>query len=394
MDYAKKTNLKGKNCMVYFHSEVLTTKPTDAQKWHELVNKCPTSDVFFTPEYALLSEATRGDTRADFGGEAQLFFYGDDQNYVIYPLLKRRIGELPFTELLPPELKDSLDIISPYGYSGPLPHITNPDIAEELCGRFLGEFHQYCIQNNIVAEFVRLHPFIKNHLFFQKFPDIAIKRAAQVVYINLRQDITLIKKNFSRGNKSSIEKARNSGLEIRCSKTQDDIDSFYHLYTQTMERNKARSSYFFSKDFFYNLFKLLGDNVELFSTAYQGRVIGGGILLLKDNIVHYYLGGSDADFLFLRPNNFLFYQAILWVKERGCEFFNLGGGHSSIYDSLFRFKTSFSETTADFYTYSRVHNEGVYRILCQARDNYDELTSRELVKSDYFPEYRRQQIPK
>ncbi len=368
------------------------TKVLDTSKnrelWNKLVDALALKDIYFTPEYAMLFEATEGEVREAFGGEAQLFFYGNKRNYIIYPFFKRKVSELPFRELLPPESQGWFDIISPYGYSGPIAYISEPKIEGELWQGFVKEFHHYCLQNNIVAEFARLHPYFRNHLLLEKFTDINIVKRAEVVFIDLELDESLIRKSMTKGNKSSVSKARRSGVEISQSKSKDDIAAFYQLYTYTMERSEAKRAYFFSGKFFNDTLQLLDNNVELFSARYKDQIIAASLFLFKGDLAHYYLSGSDADFLSVCPNNLLLYQAMLWAKEQGYKIFNLGGGFEPN-DSLFQFKSSFSKTTTDFYTYSRVHNEEIYEILCQTKDRYDKMNGLEIPKGDYFPRYRR-----
>lgn len=373
--------------VLHFSSLVLTTKDSDIEKWRILVNKCPNSDIFFSPDYALLFEATNKDAREDFGGEARLFFYGDEEDYIIYPFFQRRISELPFAALLPPESKDCLDIISPYGYSGPLACITNPGLTEQLWEAFIREFHNYCIQNNVVAEFARLHPFIRNHLPLEKFPDINIRSNAAVVYVDLTQDESQIWKNMTKGNKSSVSKARRNGVEIIQSKTKEAVDTFHQLYISTMERNKAKRSYFFSKKFFNDTIRLLDENVNLFRASYKGKIIAASLFLFKGNLAHYYLSGSDVNFFDLCPNNLLLYQTILWAREQGYKIFNLGGGLETG-DSLFHFKASFSKATAGFYSYTKIHNQGLYDMLCEKKVEYENTRGGRGIQTNYFPQYR------
>jgi hypothetical protein len=371
-----------------FYSLILSTNGSDIEKWRTLVNRHSQKDVFFTPEHAMVYERTGGATRKDFGGEALLFFLGNERDFIIYPFFKRKISELPFYSILGDESEDWFDIISPYGYSGPLAYIDDSELEVSLWQSFLNEFHNFCVENNIIAEFARLHPYFKNHLVLTKSTDINIEKKSSVVYLELEQNESQMWKNMTKGSKSSVSKARRSGIEIRCSSTEDAIESFYQLYIATMERNKAKKAYFFSRDFFNDTFQLLGENVRLFSAWYEDRVIAASLFLLGDNLVHYYLSGSDANYLTLSPNNLLLYEAILWAKSRGFKIMNLGGGYGQN-DSLFHFKSSFSKTTADFYTYSRIHNQTVYERLHRARDLYGEQEHENVIQSDYFPIYRR-----
>ena len=374
--------------MTAFYSEVLTTKGSDLTRWRDLAHEYQDGDIYFTPEYVMAFEATRGQTGRDFGGEGQLFFYGNPESCVIYPFFKRSLAELPFYELFCAEAEQWFDVVSPYGYGGPLAHITEPEVAERLWRDFLKEFHDYCAQNSIVAEFGRLHPYIRNHLPLQNLPDINVRRTASVVCIDLEQDESLLRKNMTKGNRSSVSKARRMGVEIRCSVTKDELDAFYELYVDTMARNEAGEAYLFSRDFLDDICQLLGNSVRLFSACYEGQTIAASLFLFGGKLAHYYLSGSNANFLHLSPNNLLLYEAILWAQGQGYKMFDLGGGiHPG--DSLFHFKASFSKKTADFYTYSRTHNEPVYRALCEARERYDGMSQDELMQSDYFPAYRR-----
>jgi len=59
----------------------------------------------------------------------------------------------------------------------------------------------------------------------------------------------------------------------------------------------------------------------------------------------------------------------------GSRIFDLGGGYGD--SGLLNFKKSFSKNTADFYTYSRIHNQEVYDRLCKNKP-----------ETDFFPRYR------
>ena len=372
-----------------FNTQVLTTREPDIAKWRGLVTSNPRADIYFTPEFAMTFERSTGTTRQDFGGEALLFFYGNQQNNIIYPFFKRPISELPFSELLPLESRIWFDIISPYGYSGPLSYVTETGLEHLLWTGFLEEFHNYCVNNDIVAEFVRLHPYIKNHLSLQDYSDSSnlIKRS-EVVYVDLEQDEALIWKNLTKGHKSSISKARRSGVEIRSYDTTDQINAFYQLYTATMERNRAKDAYFFSREFINDTVQLLEGKVKLYCALYDDKIIAASLFLFFGNLAHYYLSGSDVSYLSVCPNNLMLWEVIQRAKEQGYKIFNLGGGYSPN-DSLFHFKSFFSTTTADFYTFSKVHNAAIYEKLCQSRERYAELKGEVSVQSDYFPGYRR-----
>ena len=356
-----------------FYPELLTIK--DTERWNSLVNNIPQKDIYFTPEYASIFEKT-------FGDEARLFFYGNRRNYILYPFFQRKISALPFYN------DDTIlyDIVSPWYYGGPLAFIATAEAEGKLMAGFFSELHDYCRQSNIVTEFTRLHPFIRNDLLVEKFA--TVDKRWEIVYVDLTQDEKTIWDNFKKENRKAIRKAKQSGVEVFLSQSKADMEIFYTLYTADMERKHAGEFYFFPREFFDNMLELLGNKVQLFLARYDAQTIAASLLVGMDDFAHDYLRTSVPEFLNMRPNNLLVYTKILWAKENNYKLFSLQGGQSRS-DGIFRFKSTFSETTADFYTYSKVHNEEIYTMLCQARDEYDRITGKEPVISDYFPKYRR-----
>ena len=65
------------------------------------------------------------------------------------------------------------DISSAYGYGGPLfefsDQCNNIGILEK---EFFSVFSDYCKTNNIITQFDRFHPLLKNHLFFEGYSEL------------------------------------------------------------------------------------------------------------------------------------------------------------------------------------------------------------------------------
>lgn len=364
-----------------FCLEVLTAHGSDEKKWRDLVNNLPIKDIYFTSEYAKLFEMTEGKTRERFGGEAQLFFYGDNKNYIIHPLLKRKINDLPFYSG-----ETLYDVVSPWYYGGPLSFLTDEEKKKELFTGFFKEFHNYCTQNNIITEFVRLHPILKNHLPLADY--VKLEKRWKIVYVDLTQDKETIWNNFKKENRKAIRKAQQNNIEIVHTKNREDIEKSYEIYLSAMKKINADESYFFSKKFFSSIFELLGNNAQLFVAKHGTEIVAASVLLGMGDICNDYLRASRPEFLNMRPNNLLIYHIILWAKENGYKIFSLQGGQSKD-DGILRFKLTFSDKTADYFTYSKIHNESKYKILCEARDRYDKLSGRVVERLDFFPYYRR-----
>ena len=291
----------------------------------------PYPDIFFTAEYQDLFQDTA------FGGEPCQFTYAG----IDYRFYKRPIEGTPY-----------YDIVSPYGYSGPV------IIGDRQCilantkmwYEFLIKFSQnFCRPQNIIAEFARIHPFegmtdrLGNHY------------EHEIYYIDLTQSEKEIWKGFDKGCKSAIKK----NVELACP------TQFKRLYERTMDRLCADKAYYFTPRFWDKL-KMIG-----LEESAPGAM---AILLLHKPYAHYFLSANE-----LGGNvNQLIWETALMLKDAGYEIFNLGGGLKAG-DSLEHFKKSFTSTSKPFYTYRKIHDQTVYNELSQG------------LETDYFPAYRSKQ---
>jgi hypothetical protein len=295
-------------------------------------------DIFFTEEYQQLFKDT------EFGGIPCQFNY-DGIDYRFY---KRPI---PGTKYF--------DIVSPYGYSGPV------DISGSLYLNsggitFLNYFYEYCDDNNIIAEFIRLHPFINDKVNAHYEHDI--------YYIDLTQSESEIWKGFDKGCKSAIKKAeRNLWLSL---------DTEFRLWWEKMYyitmRKHSADNYQFNHAFWVKLFQTCSP--KLFGIHDGENMLSASIILKHEDYCHYFLAAGGNQ-------NYLLSEAIKWAKDQGCKIFNLGGGLKAG-DSLESFKKSFTKTSKPFFTYRKIHNVEVYNKLCQEK-GIDPNSE------GYFPNYRR-----
>jgi hypothetical protein len=263
--------------------------------------------------------------------------------------------------------------VSPWYYGGP---ISNHFYSQQMFKNFIAKFTKYCKENRIVSEFQRFNPITKNHILYDR---ASFNR--KIVYVDLTQDMDTINYNYERHVKKNIKKAFRSNLSIYRDESQKGIEIFKKLYTQSMKQKHAKPFYFFSDDFFENLFNMFKDEVYLFHVDYNGKVICSSMELGKYGILHDYLRGTDSKYLELRPNDFLLDTVINWAKQERFKYFSLGGGNTTKEDdSQYKFKKSFSTNTADFYVYKKIHNMEVYKQLCKGKDLKYE-------SAQYFPEY-------
>lgn len=351
----------------------------DFKEWESLCLNAPNCDIYFFPQYVKIYELN-GE------GKGRCFmYYESSNNYILLPFIKRKINELDIFQ----DLKETYyDIISPYGYSGPLIVSDGRVDNERLIKTFLDQFNKFCIRSSIITEFCRLHPLLKNHKFLMG--KVAIQERNKTVYIKLNQEIDTIWKNIRKGHKSSIKKACKNGIEIIEDKKFNHLGDFLNLYYLTMEKRGAKSYYNFPKSYFKNTINLLNGNVKLFLARYNSEVISASLFIhYKEDYINYHLSGSSPNYLHLCPNNLLIHEVALWAKEKGIKFFHLGGGVDAPEDSLFRFKSGFSKDRSTFFTYSKVYNKSVYMFLNKKKIEYEKQNNIQNINIHYFPVYRR-----
>lgn len=347
----------------------------DKQNWVRNIQQFSKKDVYYFHEYCSLYHLM-GD------GEPHLAIYKDNKgNQVGYSFIKRPI-ELDYTEIDTTEL---FDIITPYGFGGPL----TPNPNKVLIKSFRDEFDDYCRQNNIISEFIRFHPLLKNHQNLDGLLDVIYDR--DTVYIDLTKSEDEIRGNYHKNHRRNLNKGINLNLEFKVFEGQQAIsivDSFYKLYCETMDKLNATSYYYFSEEYMRKLIIGLSKNSMIAAVFFGGKVVSAALCIYEDGILNYHLGCSDKEYLHLGANIFQFHHIALWGKQKGLQSFHLGGGHVGR-DSLFQFKNRFNpEGTLAFYIGKKIHNLEKYNSLVSAWERH----YKQKLKDDFFPAYRKQPV--
>ncbi|NFN92762.1 GNAT family N-acetyltransferase [Clostridium botulinum] len=315
---------------------------SDSKKWNEYLELLPQhlQDIYYTSNYYKLYERN-GD------GKAKLFIYREDEKIAINSFMLNEIKKYNLDEKY-------YDIESAYGYGGPL---TNSH-DETFLINFENEFLKYCNDNNIVAEFIRFHPIIKNQKIFKK--NIEILHNRTTVYLDLTKGIEEIwQDDIKSKNRNMIRKAKKNGVNIQIS---NDYNEFKKIYSITMDKVSA-SNYYYFNDQYYDIVKK-NDNYILLNATKNNTIIASAIFIQYGEYFHYHLAGSLHEYLKFSPNNLLLWEAIKLACNRGMKCFHFGGGlEDSLNDNLFKFKSSFSKNTTDFFIGKRIHNKPIYDYL-------------------------------
>lgn len=346
----------------------------DAEEWQKALDRLGRKDVYYQPEYSRLYEQL-GD------GTPLLFYYENpDGDNIGYVFLKRPLDSLPIAQNEVFSRK-AYDIITPYGYGGPLYNRT----TSEAVSNFRKAFGRYCQEENIVSEFIRFNPMLKNHFYLDDWMDVSYNR--ETIYIDLRQSRQELFSQYHHNHRRNIRKARKYDLSFKAYTKQEAVEcagAFYEIYKETMDRVGAEAYFYFSENYIRQLLEGLDGKSMIGAVFYEGKMVSAALCMHEGDILYYHLGCSKEKYFHLRANVFQFHHIALWAKEQGLKSFFLGGGHSGR-DSLFRFKHRFSpKGIADFYLGKKIHQPKKYQLLAE---KWQEQYPQESLNG-FFPVYR------
>lgn len=334
----------------------------EAKRWDAIVRSFPDYDVYWLNGYVKAFQV-HGD------GEPMLLFYDAGSTRGINVVMKRDIAKAaPFRDAIK---EDSYyDITTPYGYGGWL-------IEGKNINNLFRSYFDWLNENNVVSEFARFHPVIKNHEACQSFYEI--DQLGEVVCMDLSSP-DVIWNNLTRENRNRIRKAIKNGVQVNNGNSSEIYEQFRRIYNTTMDRNNAEDYYYFDQAFYQSVLKELSQNSRVFWAEKDGEIIAASIMIYANGHMNFHLSGSLEEYNCLAPNNLIMYNAALWGYGNGYRILLLGGGVGSKEDTLLRYKKTFYKGGGNhFFIGKKVINQEKYDYLVNLR-NPDE--------SQFFPQYR------
>lgn len=328
------------------------------KEWSNIINKCHSYDFYHTQAYNLLEKENR----------PVLFTLFFKDHLIAMPLVIRQIPD-----------SDCFDCTSVYGYCGPISSMDMDLLPKADIVAFQKELMAYFNQNNIIAAFSRLHPLIPTGSFFADFGEVVDLNKTITIDLSLSADEQ--RKQYRKSNKSELNQLRRKGYEVKTAATKADIAAFIAIYNETMERVSATAAYFFDDSYFYNFLDNTSFETKLLLATYQDKIIAGAIFTITNKIMQYHLAGTTEEFIKVTPMKLILDEARLLGNEMKLAHLHLGGGVAgSDEDSLFRFKSGFSDHQCQF---------RIWKMICD-QDKYEELVlkNKSDLTSSFFPLYR------
>jgi hypothetical protein len=332
-------------------------------EWDSVVRSFNNYDVYWLSGY-VKGFQIHGD------GEPLLFFYDGEETRAVNVLMKRDIAEdVHFKGQI--KAGKHYDFSTPYGYGGWL-------IEGEKTEGLFREYRKWCENHDIISEFVRFHPMVKNHIGTEDFYNII--QLGEVVHMDLSSP-ELIWENITSKNRNMIRKALKNDVKVYNGRYPEIYKTFREIYNGTMEKDAAEEYYYFEPEFYTSVQDDLAQNAQVFYAVKDEKIIAASIMLATNGMMNYHLSGSIREFGSLAPTNLILYQAALWGSANGCKTLYLGGGVGSGEDSLFKFKRAFYKGDLNhFFIGKKIYDHETYDELVRLRNPVE--------KPGYFPMYR------
>ena len=209
----------------------------DAELWTTALARFRQADIYYTPEYARAYEGFSE-------GKAYAFVLTEGDAAVIHPVMIRDIAVLPFARAPVRGSGDATprcDLITPYGYGGPLASAEDPQARERLLSEFDRGFHDMCRTLGAVSEFVRFHPLLETQSGMGERLDLT--RRGETVWLSITADEDAMMAAMSPAGRNKIRRARREGVTVSAESGLEAIRVLTSLYHETLGRLGAPRSY-------------------------------------------------------------------------------------------------------------------------------------------------------
>lgn len=335
-----------------------------SEEWDKVVRSFASYDVYYLSGYVKAFQL-HGD------GQPILFYYEDAKCRGINVVMKRDITDDPcFADRIDPDTY--FDFITPYGYGGWL--IEGEGEKAEL----FATYERWCVEHNVVSEFVRYHPMLNNAETSKGFYDVI--QLGKTIAMELSSP-EIIWANLTSKNRNMVRKAQKSGVEIFHGQFPSIYNTFKEIYNLTMASDNASEYYYFKDEFYESIRNDLQNEAQIFWAEIDGKIIAASIMISANGYMNYHLSGSLREYQHLAPSNMLLYKAALWGCRNGYKSLHMGGGVGSKEDSLYKFKSAFNRSeTKQFAIGRKIYLYDIYEALVRMKNPEP--------KGNFFPKYR------
>ena len=299
------------------------TENISMQKWNEIIRNSEYSCFFHTPIWAKILEET-------YGYRIATRLYEIEGVEVLIPMMEvKKYGFYYYHSM-------------PFGYGGifPVSDISSETLQKILKGTVGGR-----------------------HLIFElplpPFSNLSIREDLSIRQIDSEWNYThvlsleggfdyLWKNRFKRANRTSIRKAKKSGIEVLNENSLQNFREFYELYVESSKRWGYKESPY-PLELYENMCKYGLPHVQLRLAVKDDNVIAGIVTFYYGKNIFAWASAYLKEYGIYRPINLLFKDSIEQACNEGYKCYNFGA--SGNLDGVRRFKENFGAERVELKRY-------------------------------------------
>jgi len=308
------------------------------------------------------------------------FKYTNEKTIILMPGYLRKV-------VIGKNTTQYFDFITPYGYTGPY---FNRNTSNEDIDNFWNSVDKWYLENSVVSEFIRFNLDGNDRNYNGSIIPTMLNIKGKII------DSEEQWRNFEHKVRKNVKKAKRENLSCRVfhmnDMSQEEIQNFYDIYIHTMHRTNADEKFFFS---FENVSMFINRNPEnsaICNIYHKDRIVSSELILISNDCIFSFLGGTDENYFDKRPNDFLKFEMINWARENNIKYYVLGGGYG-YEDGIYKYKKSFfPNDIVKYCTGRKIVNTEAYNELFEMNNSYRREKGLETLNFDdtsFFPLYNK-----
>lgn len=304
---------------------MLKLEPVETRLWLETARACPWATYFHSPAWA----ASMAGLVPEFRAEA-LGCILDDGTPVVLPAVVKKKKRL---------LRKALE------YKSMEPGVYGGFIA----GRMLTAGEIELLAGAVLRLKSTTGRIVDTPWQPLNLPNTFISKKLETHIVQLNPDFEALQKGFSRGQKSNLNQARRKGVTVRLAASRQDIDDYFAIYLESVQRWGETAGEVYGKDLFLRLYGSGDPQIQFWLAEVEGRIAAGVLALAWNHTILYWHGAASEQYFKHYPNNLLHAHIMAWGSQGGYLRYDMGA--SAGLAGVARFKESFGAQVQPYRSY-------------------------------------------
>ena len=140
-----------------------------------------------------------------------------------------------------------------------------------------------------------------------------------IIDLSLKHDV--LRKNLNGKWRNQLKKSESFSIELKISNSDESLSWILNQYSILMKQKSFQGPRI---DLYYHLFNK-NSNYLVFKAIHEGNLISGILVSLHGKNCTYQIGWNGSQGRSIYANNFLLWNAMLYMRNNGYCFFDLGG---------------------------------------------------------------------